>query len=121
MRSGSDINQTAVRIHSANNSSPDTTATVHEHVGGNGGKIAWRAPLFDGKLYRGVMRANSAGGPACCEVETDPHTGVARLAKCPVVSWWSADRSHSCWAPVLLNPSQLLFVPWFLERDSNLI
>lgn len=105
------INQTAVRIHSVNGSFPDTTATVFETIGGGGGKIAWRAELFGGKLYRGIMRANSAGGVACCEVETDK-SGVVGLKRCPVVSWWSADGSYSCWAPVQ--------VPWSgYETECN--
>lgn len=102
--SGGGINQTAVRIHSVNGSFPDTTATVHEVGGGTPGKIAWRAQLFGRKLYRGIMRANSAGGPACCEVKRDSQ-GVPHLEDCPVVSWWTADGSRtSCWAPVQ--------VPW---------
>ena len=95
-----DENQTHVQIHSVNGSFPDTTATVHEVGAGTPGKIAWRATLFDGKIYRGIMRANSAGGEACCEQKVNRTTGEMYLADCPVVSWWAADGSSSCWAPV---------------------
>ena len=30
------------------------------------GKIAFRAKLFDGKSYRGIMRSNGHGTPGCC-------------------------------------------------------
>lgn len=92
-------NQTQVRIHSLNGSFPDTVATVFEVGGGTPGKIAWHSKLFDGRLFRGTMRANSAGGVACCEVKKDKE-GHSILSQCPVVSWWSADGSTSCWAPV---------------------
>ena len=95
-----DKNQTNVRIHSVNGSFPDTIATVHEVGGGTPGKIAWRAMLFNGQLYRGIMRANSAGGEACCEQKMNKTTGKMYFADCPVVSWWAADGSSSCWAPV---------------------
>eukprot|EP00949_MAST-11_sp_MAST-11-sp1_P004622 g4622.t1 len=94
-----DINETAVRIHSVNNSFPDVTATVHEVGDGMPGKIAWRARLFDGTVFKGIMRANSAGGIACCEVRTGRH-GIPTIKDCPVLSWWSPDGNHSCWSPV---------------------
>lgn len=97
---GTASNQTAVHIHSLNGSFPDAIAAVHEVGAGTPGKIAWRAQLFGGQQYRGIMRANSAGGPACCEVSTNPKTGVRSIKDCPVVSWWAADGSASCWAPV---------------------
>jgi hypothetical protein len=87
-------NQTQVRIRSLNASFPDTVASVTEVGDGTPGKISWHATLFDGKEFRGVMRANSAGGVACCETKK----GV--LSNCPVLSWWAADGQTSCWAPV---------------------
>ena len=80
----------------------DTTATVHEVGAGTPGKIAWRATFSaNGRntLMRGIMRANSAGGLNCCEQRTG-RTGIATLKDCPVLSWWAADGSHECWAPV---------------------
>lgn len=92
-------NQTQVRIRSLNGSFPETLATVFEVGDGTPGKIAWHAQLFDGRLFRGVMRANSAGGVACCETKRGKQ-GQTILTNCPVVSWWAADGNSSCWAPV---------------------
>ena len=92
------IDQTAVRIHSINGTFPDTTAKVHEVGAGTPGKIAWRATLFGGTQFNGIMRANSAGGPACCHIG-DRHS-FHPLSECPVLSWWSAVGNTSCWQPV---------------------
>ena len=100
IRVGATVNETVVKVRSVNSSFPDATAHVKEVGRGTPGKIAWSAKLFDGENYRGIMRANSAGGPACCEVETDIHTGITHLKRCPVLSWWSASGKTSCWAPV---------------------
>lgn len=100
IRVGATVNETVVKVHSVNSSFPDVTAHVREVGMGTPGKIAWSAKLFDGQTYRGIMRANSAGGPACCEVETDVHTGLTHLKQCPVISWWSPSGKTSCWAPV---------------------
>lgn len=97
---GGVVSQTSVLVQSMNGSFVDTNATVHEVGAGTPGKIAWRARLFGGQMYRGIMRANSAGGTACCEVVSDKHTGNVTLKACPVLSWWAPDGSHSCWSPV---------------------
>lgn len=100
------INETAVRIHSVNHTFPDTTARVREVGAGTPGKIAWKAALAGGENFRGIMRANSAGGIACCEVSTDRKTGAKTLKNCPVLSWWSPSGDHFCWQPAEPLPSE---------------
>ena len=101
VRAGALTNQTRVKIHSVNNSFPDAVAEVREVGDGTPGKIAWEVSnLFGGESFRGIMRANSAGGPACCEVRVNPHTGIPTLKDCPVLSWWSSSGKSSCWEPV---------------------
>ena len=98
------INPTTVRIHSLNDSFPDTTATLFD----GDGKIAFRAKLFDGKSYRGIMRSNGHGTPGCCEVKepSKKHPGPGpSLSRCPVVSWWSDEGNRSCWETVT-HPSE---------------
>ena len=99
------INATAARVSSLNGSFPDTVASLYE-IGRGGGKIAWRARLFGGRPYRGIMRSNGAGTLGCCEVKTDKH-GNKSFSHCPVVSWWADANGgdRSCWTPALL-PSE---------------
>lgn len=92
-------NASQVTIHSVNGSFPDTSATVFEVGDGTPGKIAFRAQLFDGITFRGIMRANSAGGVGCCEIKKD-RAGIATLKDCPVLSWWSPEGVSQCWFPV---------------------
>jgi len=91
------IDQFSVKIHSVNGSFPDQTVKVNEVGAGTPGKMAFRAKLFDGSQYHGIMRTNSAGGPACCEIKGNP---FSPLSLCPVVSWWNVDGNTSCWSPV---------------------
>ena len=92
------INATAARIHSLNNSFPDTIASLFEVTGGTP-KIAWRAKLFGGKEYRGIMRPQGpAGSPNCCEVKRDSSTNTTEYTKCPELSWWNVETGdRSCW------------------------
>eukprot|EP00912_Choanoflagellata_sp_UC4_P002008 UC4_evm5s1289 len=93
--------QHSVYIHSVNNSFPNTTATVREFGDGTPGKFAWQAELYGGKQFKGIMRTNSAGGLLCCEQKKD-RAGIVNNTRCPVLSWWAADGSTSCWSPVKL-------------------
>ena len=97
------INATAARVSSLNGSFPETVASLYE-IGRGGGKIAWRARLFDGHEYRGIMRSNGAGTTGCCELRTDKY-GNKSLSHCPVLSWWSDSGDRSCWETALL-PSE---------------
>jgi hypothetical protein len=101
VRQGDATNQTTVKIHSVNGTFPDAVARVEEVGAGTPGKIAFSVEkLFGGEPYRGIMRTNSAGGPACCQIETSPE-GLPVLKRCPVLSWWSRESgSTSCWEPV---------------------
>mgnify|MGYP007028139356 FL=1 len=82
------INSSAVRVHSLNGSFPDAIASLVN----KDGKIAWRAKLFKGKEYRGILRSNGKGTLGCCHGNS-PES----LKECPVVSWWSDDGDRSCW------------------------
>ena len=94
------VNATAVRVHSLNQSFPDTVASLYEVSG----KIAFRATLFGGNQYRGIMRSNGDGTPGCCKVKAAP-TGTTELLECPVISWWSDSGDRSCWETAL-HPAQ---------------
>lgn len=91
------INTTAARVHSLNNSFPDTIASLFEVTG----KIAWRATLFGGKEYHGIMRPQGpAGSLNCCEVVKDytKETNITAYKRCPELEWWNAETGdRSCW------------------------
>ena len=75
-------------MHSVNGTFPDSTAVVLPF----GSKIALRARLFGGQMYRGILRPNELGSLGCCK-----EAKGGGLAHCPVVSWWADDGDRSCW------------------------
>ena len=83
------INASAAHVHSLNASFPDTVASLFAVSG----KIAWRATLFGGKEYHGIMRPQGpAGSLNCCEVHGNTYK------RCPELEWWNAETGdRSCW------------------------